>query len=459
VSIGSARLSATDLINLAVETPHAPMQVGAVAILDGRPLRDADGRLRLADLRSIIDRRLDRLPQLRRVTHRPGLFAGRPLWVDDATFRIDRHVSHVLLPAPGDREALLSLAMDLLVKPLDRTHPLWRMWFVTGLPRGEIAVVMGMHHVVADGVAALRLVTSLLDPPAAGDCAPVPPWEAAPAPHWRDLVRDNVRTKLAAVRHLARRPHPQRALGSLLGRWQVLARSWRAPRTSLNAPVGSRRRLAVMHIDLADVKRVAHSHHGKVNDVILSLAAAGLRAVLHSRAQPVDRLRLHVNVAVSLRTSGQTAEAGNRTGGIIVRLPLGEPDPHRRLRLVVAESADAKRHELATTANSLLVWLARLGLLQYYSRRQHLTNLMESNVTGPPATIHLLGAPVLDVIPIGTLVGNVGLAFLALSYAGRLAIAVQADADRFPDLPVVLAAMERDWGVLQGAIMNTADAR
>jgi WS/DGAT/MGAT family acyltransferase len=433
------RLTPVDLINLAVEAPDSPMHVGAVAVLDGRTLYDADGRLRLAWIRTEIEQHLAGVPELRRVLYRPGPLAGRPLWTDDPALRIDRHVTEIELPLPRDEEALLRLAERLLRPPLDRTRPLWRMWFVTGLPAGRVALVVALHHAIADGLAAIRIVSAVL-----GEPGGVPP-ALAPLPHWGELVRDNVRQRLHALvqpRDLRQLPH--RVLAGLHG----FTRLRHAPRTSLNAPVGPDRRLAVLRLDLADVRTVAHRYGGKVNDVILDLAAGGLRALLRSRGEPVDGLRLHATVPVSLRTPGQPAQAGNRTGAFAVLLPVGEPDPVARLRLVCAETTRAKQGQLTTAGNAFMVGLARIGLSRYVARRQHLVNFVESNVAGPPEPIEMLGAPVLDLLPIGVLTGNLTLSFLALSYAGRLTVTVRADAGRYPDLPVLLAAMDRNWQAL-----------
>jgi hypothetical protein len=84
------------------------------------------------------------------------------------------------------------------------------------------------------------------------------------------------------------------------------------------------------------------------------------------------------------------------------------------------------------------------------TRHQRITNILESNVTGPTEEIHVLGAPVLDVIPISVLAGNLTVAFLAFSYHGRLTVTVWCDADRYPDLPVLIDAMNRDWASLTG---------
>jgi hypothetical protein len=247
---------------------------------------------------------------------------------------------------------------------------------------------------------------------------------------------------------------PRRAPAPASARW-LLSVLRRAPRTSLNQPVGPHRRLAWLDLNLAEVKAVAHKGGGKVNDVVLTLAAGGLRELLLARSEPVDGVRLHASVAVSLRGDGGKYGAGNRTGALAVGLPLCA-DPHRRLRLIAGESARAKAHQPMGAGNALLVWLARLGLLRWFSRRQRMINIVESNVAGPKAVMTFMGAKVGGIVPVGTLAGNIPVGFLALSYAGRLTVAVQADAVLFPDLPVLLAAMRRESSALTPKIAQVA---
>jgi WS/DGAT/MGAT family acyltransferase len=442
------RLSALDMINLAVETPDAPTSIGAVLILDGRTLRDAEGRLAFAAIRAAIHRRLVDTPSLRRIIRRAGPLAGRPVWVDDPAFRIDRHVLLAEAPPPGDEAALLQLAARLMGGVLDRSLPLWRMWFVTGLPEGRVAVIVKLHHVLADGLAAIQLIMSTLDAPLT-DGPPPPQWTPSPSPNWAELVADNARDRLAALRRIAPLPGLRRLAVAVRGQQRTLATVRHAARTSLNAPIGPRRRLAVLRLDLARTKQVAHRHGGTVNDVVLSLAAAGVRSLLHARAESVDGLWLHTTVATSLRAPARYAEGGgNRTGGFVVRLPCGEPNPGVRLATIAAESSRAKRRQVPTAGNALLVWLARLRLARLFSRHQHMIHFIESNLAGPFTPVRVLGAPLLEVIPVGNLAGNLGVSFLALSYAGRLVVTVHADADRFADLPVLVAGMRRDWALL-----------
>jgi WS/DGAT/MGAT family acyltransferase len=438
------------MINLAVETPDAPMSIGAVLMLDGRTLCDADGHLAITAIRATIDRRLAGTPSLRQTIRRAGPLAGRPVWVDDRAFRIDRHVLLAEAPPPGDEPALLGLAARLMGGVLDRSLPLWRMWFVTGLPEGRVGVVVKLHHVVADGLAAMQLLMSTLDTPVTDE--PPHRWTPSHPPSWAELVADNARDRLAALRRLAPLSGLRRLAVAVRGHRRTLAIVRHTARISLNAPIGPRRRLAVLRLDLARAKHLAHRHGGTVNDVVLSLAAAGVRSLLHARVEPVDGLWLHTSVAMSLRPPVRDAEGGgNRTGGFVVRLPCGEPDPGVRLSMIAAESMRAKRRQVPTAGNALLVWLARLRLASFFSRHQHMIHFVESNLAGPSTPVRVQGAPLLDVIPVGTLAGNLGVSFLALSYAGQLVVTVHADADRFTDLPVLVAGMRRDWELLSAA--------
>lgn len=450
------RLTANDLINLAVEKPDTPMHVGAVLVLDGRCLRNSSGALDLAAVRARIERRLAAAPVLRRRLHRPGPLAGRPLWVDDAAFRIERHVTEVAIEPPADEAALLRLAEELLTPLLGRDHPLWRIWFVTGLSDGRIALVVALHHAIADGLAAIRLLTALLDEPAASQTRmDSSPWVAQRPPAWRGLVVDNVRSRLAGGRRVVRHLRPGRWAPRLRRSWRVFVHAWGAPRTTLNTPVGSGRVLALLRLDLAAVKHVAHSRGATVNDVVLDLAGGGVRALLRSRGEATDDLTVHAALAVSQRPPEYRDEIGNLAGVVVVRLPLAGADPLARLDGVRTETASVKREQLASAEQHAMVWLARSGLMRYATRHQHLTNIVVSNMIGPDHRIAVLGSPVLDLVPVGALAGNLALSFLAFSYDGRLIITVLADAGHCTDLDVLIDAMARDWQALLGCDVGT----
>jgi diacylglycerol O-acyltransferase len=113
--------------------------------------------------RDVLRARLaDRFPRFRqRVVEGRAPLSG-PHWEDDPNFDIELHVHHVALPSPGDAAALQQLVADLMAMPLDRSKPLWHFHFVDGYGDGS-AIVVRMHHCIADGVALARVLLSLTD--------------------------------------------------------------------------------------------------------------------------------------------------------------------------------------------------------------------------------------------------------------------------------------------------------
>lgn len=88
------RLSTFDLMFLRLEDADQPCHFGGLAVLDGAPLRQTDGALRLAEILTHLAGRTAQVPRLRQRVHRPGWLRGRPVWVDDAAFDIREPCPH-----------------------------------------------------------------------------------------------------------------------------------------------------------------------------------------------------------------------------------------------------------------------------------------------------------------------------------------------------------------------------
>jgi WS/DGAT/MGAT family acyltransferase len=147
------RLSTLDASFLAVEGPDAHMHVGWRATFDSPA---GGSRPAFAELRDHIASRLGAAPRYRQRLASVPLGAHRPVWVDDPSFDIRRHVREA--PA-GDLDELVA---DVMSEPLHRDRPLWEMW-IADAPDGGIAMVGKAHHCMVDGLGAVELTTSLLD--------------------------------------------------------------------------------------------------------------------------------------------------------------------------------------------------------------------------------------------------------------------------------------------------------
>ena len=166
------RLSVQDAGFLYLEHAGLPQHVAILAVVEGGPLHDPDGRLRLDEVRRELGGRLELVPRLRQRVLCPRVGQGLPLWVDDPAFDLANHVRAVHLPAPGGQRELLRLCDQLCLQLLNRTRPLWELWLVTGLAQGRVGLVLKLHHTLADGLAAVQIAGLLLDSTAE---APAPP--------------------------------------------------------------------------------------------------------------------------------------------------------------------------------------------------------------------------------------------------------------------------------------------
>jgi diacylglycerol O-acyltransferase / wax synthase len=188
---GRQRLSVQDAGFLYLEHAGLPQHVAILAVAEGGPLHDPEGRLRLDALRQELAGRLQLVPRLRQRVLCPRVGQGLPLSVDDPGFDLANHVRTVQVPAPGGQRELLGLCDELCLRLLDRARPLWELWLVTGLAEGRVGLVLKLHHSLADGLAAVQLAGLLLDGTANAP-NPAAPWQPRPAPSGWALVADNL---------------------------------------------------------------------------------------------------------------------------------------------------------------------------------------------------------------------------------------------------------------------------
>jgi diacylglycerol O-acyltransferase / wax synthase len=437
------RLTPLDINNLRVERRGLPMNVAALAILEGGALRDSSGELVLDAIKARIEHRLHLAPRLRQRLYWPGFGFGAPVWVDDASFDIGRHVRTRAIPAGGSEHGLLAMCVELNDRPFDLAHPLWEIWFLTEGPEEHVSMLIRFHHVLADGLAALALLGVLFDSAPEASAPQSPTWTAGPVPTRSELLLDDWYRRTAAVRAGLDRIQNFRqtlARGRTLLRQAVqLAREGRAPRTSFNRPVGKQHGLVLVRADLERAKQIAHAHHATVNDVVLCAMAGGARALLASRGELHGGLVLTVSVAASVRAASSTSQAGNLVGVLLVPLAVGEADPTRRLAQVARATAHRKR---LPPYQPSARFLQRLMIRTM--NRQRTVNLLMSNLPGPLQAVYFAGARILELFQIGVIQGNVPLAVGVLSYAGQLNFDIVGDTSLLPDLAAFAKGMAAD---------------
>jgi len=455
------QLTGLDAAFLALESPGVYGHVGSVCILDPST---ASEPLTLDRLSAVIEQRLHLVPPFRRRLAHVPLGLDQPYWIEDPDFDIEYHVRELALPAPGDDRQLSDQAARLHARPLDRSRPLWELYFISGLSGGRVAIYSKVHHAAIDGVSGNDILGALLDvTPEGREIETPPPWEPDGVPGPAMLL---ARSALALTGHpmraarlttdlVRRMPRlmgsPARPRLPLIdrvmrrGQHDVLSQTGiRAPRTPFNKPITPHRRWAFRTIALPDVKTVKQASGMTVNDVVLALCAGALRRWLHDHDALPDSA-LVAAVPVSVRGTSEEGAGGNRVSTMLAPLPTHIADPAQRLAAVHEAMRGAKEQHGALPADLLsdvtqfampalagqaARLTARLRLLEWLNP----FNLFISNVPGPKVPLYYAGAKLVAYYPLSAISHGQGLNITVMSYGDGMHFGLIACRELVPDL-------------------------
>jgi diacylglycerol O-acyltransferase / wax synthase len=416
------RASSTDLAFLAMEAGKVPQQFAAILLLE------LCGDFSLSHLRRIISARILAVPRLRQRLIKVPVGCGHLVWVDDHDFDIDHHLRAMSCRHPGDERALFETALSVIMEPLPKRAPLWSIFLITELADSRAAVVVVLHHVLADGLGGVNVLAALVDPGVEPASVPFP----RPRPALPVLARDALLTRLRGMRQAA-------------GSWRALRRAMfagggirpdRAVPCSLVQPTSSRLRMAVVRLERARLAAAAHRNGATTNDAVLVAVGAALHQILLSRGESVDPIA--ITVPVSGRGSRAGPAVGNLVSPMLVDVPAGGAVGERLAQVeaaVGAHKAEATGPPPIAILGGLFRVVARLGGYRYYMNHQRRFHTLVTHVRGPTEPLTLDGHPVSEAIPVAIGErGNMTVSFEALSYAGILAITVLVDPEHGPDL-------------------------
>jgi WS/DGAT/MGAT family acyltransferase len=449
------RMSKVDTAWLRMDSPSNLMMIVGVWVIQPG--------LRYADMSRRIEERLLKYPRFVQCAVED---AAGATWITDPAFDLDNHfVIERLDKKPGGREqeALQERLAQLTMEPLNKQHPLWQFHLVEDY-KGGSALMVRIHHCIADGIALISVTQSLVD----GGCAPPEPPHRDAHRHGLDGAEDWIADALlkpftnmtvkalgaagdGAVRSMGLLMEPQKGMekgvhGSVdfaklayhaAGDLAALALMADDSPTRLKGIPGFTKRVAwCAPIPLDEVKAVGKALNCSINDVLLSCVAGAIGHYLKGHGEAIKGKEIRAMVPVNLRALDQLHKLGNQFGLAPLVLPVGIENPIERIFEVRRRMLDLKGSMQPLLAfgllavAGLLIKPAQDAMLGLFSKK---TTAVMTNVPGPKVKLKICGSTVEESLFWVPQSGTVGLGISILSYGGGVQFGVVSDSTLCPD--------------------------
>lgn len=414
-------------------------------------------------LKELIRARLLRVRRFRQRVREPLLGVGIPRWEDDPNFDLDAHLHRIALPAPHDQQALHDLVGDMMSMPLDFTKPLWQYHLVENY-EGGCALICRLHHSMGDGLALVQVLLSLADD------AAVPAEETAltvtsngnGARKRGSMLGSALKLARTSTNYVTQTVTSRQKLRdtALLGASGSMALGkllFIGPDTHsmFKGKCGVMKRAAwTRALPLTEVKYVAHTLGGTINDTLISAVAGALRRYLDARDMDTQDMNLRAIVPVNLRAPGDLDldSLGNRFGLVFLSLPVGIEDPLLRMAILKDRMDDIKRSPEALVAYGIL---GTIGATPVAVERLINTifgmkaTAVMTNVPGPREPLYLAGNRIRTLMFWVPTPAHLGLGVSIISYAGQVNVGINTDARLIPDPDEITAAFMDEFDALR----------
>jgi WS/DGAT/MGAT family acyltransferase len=459
------RISPVDTAWLRMDRPTNLMMIVGVMIFDGP--------MDYARLRRTLETRL--LPY-RRFRQKVEYDAtGAAYWVDDPDFDLDRHLHHAALPAGDHKAELQKMAADLISIPLDPNRPLWSYHLVDNYDGGS-ALVVRIHHCIADGIALIGVMLSLTDSSAdAAERPGLPPemdgkdgpdsffWHRVFEPVTQGVITAiNVGTQ-AWLKYFELLLNPGQAVDygrQGVGMAAELANLLIMPADSQTRfkgkPGGTKAVAWTDPMPLAEIKAVGHAIGCSVNDLLLSAVAGALRAYLVECGDPIEGVEVRAMVPVNMRSKADEGKLGNRFGLVTLLLPVYLENPFERVFEVRRRMAELRGSYQPAVALGVL---AATGLAPKFVQEIALDILANkasavmTNVPGPQQPLYMAGAHLAQQMFWVPQSGDIGMGVSILSYNGCVQFGLVTDRHFVADPEKIVSRVRPEFEKLVYALL------
>ncbi len=480
------RMSSVDTAWLRMDTPTNLMMIVGVMMFDGAP--------DLARIKRTLEARLSRYARFRqRVLQDPS----GAYWVHDEHFDIGNHVHAVNLPGTAaagtqNKEALEQYVAALTTQSLDFNKPLWHMTLVERYQGDGVighALIIRIHHCIADGIALIGVMYSLFDEDADAPEEGQEPEglrrarekrEAKRAEHSeRDFleqvfapISDATGKALSVSGDFASRYMDMMSNPEKFADYAKIAAAVTAEIAELatmpndsatrfkGKPTAVKRVAWSAPLPLTDIKAVCKVLGVSVNDILLASVAGAMRTYLAQKGDDTEGLEVRGFVPVNLRPSGAEHKLGNHFGLVALVLPVGIENPFVRLFDVKRRMDDLKSSYQAALSMGIL---GTVGFLPRTIQKQVLDmfsskgSAVMTNVPGPQVALHMAGARLAQQMFWVPQSGDIGVGVSILSYNGQVQFGLVTDRKFVDDPQAIVDRFEPEfeklvlWLLLEGA--------
>jgi diacylglycerol O-acyltransferase / wax synthase len=381
-------------------------------------------------------------------------------WWQEQEVDMDDHVIHTALASPkkgaSNKPDLQALVGKLSQQPLDPEKPLWQMHLVDNChgEDGQVrqALIVRIHHCIADGVALVGVFMSMFDKsadheqpapsPRAAAAAEENPWEQIMLPVTAasikaiDLSSTMFIKSLGMMTDLDKLPGQLSTLGQTAGQLAMdavkLTTMEEDSHTRLKGKPNGKKHVSWSEpLPLAEVKAISKAFGCSINDVLMASVAGALRAYLREKGDEVAHdCDVRVMVPVNLRKPTRRQKLGNAFGLVPLVLPVGLEDPAARLYEVRHRMNELKGSYTALVAMSVLGVLGATPkqvqneIQNYFTRK---ATAVMSNVPGPQQPLFIAGSQLDQCMFWVPQSGDIGIGVSILSYNGGVQFGIVTD--------------------------------
>ena len=219
-----------------------------------------------------------------------------PCFREAASYDPDYHVQHIALPAGATYDEFLRLVADLHETTLDRDRPLFRDWFIDGVPGNRFALYAKVHHAIIDGVSGSKRLFSALSPDprdtvlAPAFAAELPVRKPRPP---KALVDRLAQLGMSATKQtLALRDVSlgavKKGAATLRGADPVGSMAFSAQHAPMNEPMRMSRSYATLSLSLEEMRTVGKHFGATLNDLSVTIVDEGVHRYLRQTSRSLS---------------------------------------------------------------------------------------------------------------------------------------------------------------------------